>query len=203
MHVNETKLAVGFALFTLCFLRSGQSHAEDVPRLEWGKPVQCYTTAEGENVRVQCGEPDSQGKRTCLVAPSKVKHFQQEVTHVQDCETTGVADDYQRLVNSGSQLVPALAEVPPGYARDNYGRAFQVQFDLLKRVYIGASWLPTMQLGDSTNHSRSTSPIGRAQLETGTIISIQSPRGRSRHDIRLIEGSAGLDDFELRGQLFR
>ncbi|MFO0660459.1 MAG: hypothetical protein U0165_11600 [Polyangiaceae bacterium] len=198
--VRWTLAALSLSLSTLCF--SPVALADDIPRLTWGKPVSCYQTAQGEEVRVQCNPPDENGVTTCLVAPNTVKNFPGALTHVQDCENTGGADQLQALVNRGIHLVPALAEVPPGYVRDEFGRAYQVQFDLMKRFYLGAAWLPTFQLSDQAKSAGTRSPLGRAVLETGTVISVLSPRGRSRHDMHILEGRAGLDDFELRGQLF-
>jgi hypothetical protein len=99
-------------------------------------------------------------------------------------------------------MVPAIAEAPPGYARSESGRAFQVKFDLLRRIYIGVSWVPTFQRGDSRLVLPSNFPFGRAQAELGMDISVLSPAGRSRHDFKILEGSATFSDLELQGLLF-
>jgi len=99
-------------------------------------------------------------------------------------------------------MLPAIAESPPGYARGESGRAYQVKFDLLRRVYIGLGWVPTFQRQSLAPSLPANFPFGRAQAETGIVISVLSPKGRSRHDIHLLEGSATFSDLELRGLLF-
>jgi hypothetical protein len=176
------------------------AHAEDPPRLKWGEPVRCLKTPKGEDVRVQCERVDGQNR--CLVAPNQLS-YGGELRRVQDCTPTEeTADAYQKLVASGAKMVRGIAEVPPGYARSSTGRAFQVKFDLLNRIYLGVSWVPTFQRLSTSAALPNNFPFGRAQAETGFDISVLSPRGRSRHDIRILEGSATFSDLELTGMLF-
>ncbi len=98
-------------------------------------------------------------------------------------------------------MVPAIAEVPPGYERAVTGRAYQVKFDLMNRIYFGASWVPTFQLTAQSLVSPEEM-FGRGQAEMGFHISYLSHAGRSRHDIKILEGTATFADLELRGLLF-
>ncbi len=153
-------------------------------------------------VRVQCDGPPSQ--RRCLVAPNQMEGGG-ELRHVQECSSIEERPALQNLVDSGVKIVPALPETPPGYARTAGGRAFQVKFDLLNRLYVGASWIPSFQRSDTRLASpASDSPfgLGRGQVEAGLHISVLSPRGRSRHDFRILEGTATFKDLELNGLLF-
>jgi hypothetical protein len=111
-------------------------------------------------------------------------------------------DAYDHLVATGAQMIPAIAEAPPGYARAESGRAFQVKFDLLRRIYLGVGWVPTFQRGDSRLLLPSNFPFGRAQAELGMDVSVLSPAGRSRHDFKVLEGTATFSDLELTGLLF-
>jgi hypothetical protein len=122
-----------------------------------------------------------------------------ELDHVKECVYNDDPAAYQRLVGSGAQMVGAVAEAPPGYARSESGRAYQVKFDLLNRIFIGVSWLPTLE--GSTAGVPDLS-LGRAQAEAGLHISYLRPHGRSRHDIKILDGSAAFGDLELRGLLF-
>ena len=176
--------------------------ADDLPQLEWGKPVACMTNTKGEVVRVQCdGGTPRYGKKAnrCLVASNTMQPDGATLERVQECVFRDEPDAYKTLANSGAQMIPAIAEAPPGYARSESGRAYQVKFDLLNRIYIGASWLPTLERGSSDIPSLSW---GRGRAETGFQISVLSPRGRSRHDIKILEGSAAFSDLELQGMLF-
>ncbi len=44
------------------------------------------------------------------------------------------------LVAQGYRVVPALAEAPPGWHRDERQRVLQVNFDLARRVWLGAGY---------------------------------------------------------------
>ena len=187
----------------LSTLSPSEARSEEVPQLSWDKPVVCMRNTKGEPVRVQCDvAPDQQGRRLptrCLVAPNFLRGDLGELDKVQSCIYNDDPRAYQRLADGGVKLVPAFAETPPGYARSEAGRAFQVKFDLLNRIYLGVSWLPTME---RTLKGVPGVSFGRGQAEAGFNISVLSPRGRSRHDIRLLEGTMAFGDLELRGLLF-
>lgn len=203
MRLRESSI-----LFTLSPLLSivlgvawiSPAHAEDIPRLQWDQPIRCLRrNGPEEVVRVQC--ENKGGEVRCLVAPNQMT-YGGELQRIKECPTIEEQPAYQKLVASGARMVPAVAETPPGYARSDNGRAFQVKFDLLNRVYVGVSWVPTFQRSDGDIASPAGFPFGRAQAETGLNISVLSPKGRSRHDIRILEGTATFSDLELRGLLF-
>ena len=182
---------------------AGAARAEERPTLRWSEPVRCMRTPSGDVVRVQCGGPPSQ--RRCLVAPNQMEGGG-ELRHVRECSVIEESPAYQALVDGGAKVEPALAETPPGYARSARGRAFQVKFDLLNRVYVGASWLPSFQKSDSAlpSPTSGSSPfgLGRGQAEMGLHVSALSKHGRSRHDFRILEGTATFKDLEINGLLF-
>lgn len=171
------------------------AQADDRPRLDWEKPIRCMKTPSGEPVRVQC---DAVGR--CLVAPDRGSDGA-ELRRTKSCDTN---DDraYPMLQRAGAQLVPAVAEAPPGFARSESGRAYQVQFDLLNRVYLGGGWAPLFQKGDPTAKKPPGFPLGRARIEAGFEASVLSPRGRSRHDFRAFEGAVSFTDLQVSGLLF-
>jgi hypothetical protein len=161
--------------------------------------------SKGEPVRVQCDVPltglggRAKAPSRCLVAPNALRGDGSELEQVNECVYNDDPSAYARLVKAGATLVPAVAEAPAGYARNESGRAYQVKFDLLNRIYLGVSWLPTLEGPDASLPSFS---LGRAQAETGLHISVLRPNKRSRHDIRILEGSAAFGDLELKGLLF-
>lgn len=177
---------------------AGSARAADTPRLSWDQPITCMKDPQGKPVRVQCTKlPD--GTMRCLVAPNELEGGG-ELTHLAPCATEeGLT--YERLAPKGGTFVPAVAESPEGYARSERGHAYQVKFDLLNRFYLGASWSPTSQLAGN-DASGAPFGFGRGRAEMGLEISLLSPTGRSRHDLRILEGSAAFKDFELTGVLF-
>lgn len=184
-----------------CVFWQSAASADGLRQLDWDKPVRCMKNTKGEEVRVQCDDADAKkGARQCLVAPNAMTVYTGELERVQPCTVDDDLDIYKKLVASGAQMVPAIAEAPPGYARSENGRVYQVKFDLLNRVYLGLSWLPTIK--NTPNDTLPDLSFGRARAETGLHISYLSHRGRSRHDIRILEGSASLGDMELQGLLF-
>lgn len=185
-------------------LSPSEARSEELPQLSWDKPVVCMRNTKGESVRVQCDLPPHElgGKKTparCLVAPNSLPGGGGELDKVQSCIYNDDPLAFKKLETSGAKMVRALAETPPGYARSEAGRAFQVKFDLLNRIYLGVSWLPTME---RTKTGVPGLSWGRGQAEAGFHISVLSPRGRARHDIKLLEGTMAFGDLELRGLLF-
>jgi hypothetical protein len=181
---------------------AGAARAEERPTLQWSETVHCMRTPKGDVVRVQCDGPLT--RLHCLVAPNEMEGGG-ELHHVQECPTIEESRAYQAMIDSGAKIEPAVAEAPPGYARSDRGRAFQVKFDLLNRVYVGASWIPSFQKSDAgLPQPTSGSPFGfgRGQAETGLHISALSTHGRSRHDLRILEGTATFKDLEINGLLF-
>ena len=178
------------------------ARADERPTLQWSQPIHCMKTPKGDVVRVQCDGPTTQ--LHCLVAPNEMEGGG-ELLHVQECPSVDEVPVYQALIASGAKIEAAVAETPPGYARSERGRAFQVKFDLLNRVYVGASWIPGFQktdIGVPSPTSGSPLGLGRGQAETGLDISTLSTHGRARHDFRILEGTVTFKDLEINGLLF-
>ncbi len=189
-----TSIVAAFA-----FISSARAADEPVtPVLSYDRSVTCYDLADGRTVRVQC-DPDAKGKQVCLAAPNEMQGLGDPIERVLPCEHRS-ADEYKALAK-GAKIVPAIAEAPPGYARSERGRAFQVKFDLLNRFYIGVGWAPTLQSNRGFQVPAGF-PFARGNAEMGIVLSVLSPRNRTRHDIRILDGSAMFADFEVSGTLF-
>lgn len=106
------------------------------PLLRWGVPTACLVRADGTRWRAQCDRP----ALTCLVAPdtelSGEGEPQTSLERAPPCAGAELRED--ALLADGFRLVPAAAEVPPGWRRDERQRAMQVAFDLGRRVWLGA-----------------------------------------------------------------
>jgi hypothetical protein len=165
--------------------------------MAWDKPVRCMVGEDGKTVRVQC--ETREGQLVCLWSPNEAITGG-EIDHTKPCDTVEPVDAYKRLAKDGAKMVQGIAEAPPGYARAASGRAYQVKFDLMNRIYLGAAWVPTFQL--TAKAFDPATQFGRGQAEMGIELSVLSHKGRSRHDIHILEGTATFADLELRGLLF-
>ncbi|HSM91914.1 MAG TPA: hypothetical protein VLT47_03445 [Anaeromyxobacteraceae bacterium] len=111
---------------------------EGAPALRWGEPSRCLVRAD-TYYRVQC---DDATKR-CLVAPDA--ELDPDASPVAQLERAPGCDGppltTNDLTSRGYAVVPALAESPPGWYRDERQRAMQVDFDLNARYYLGGGYL--------------------------------------------------------------
>ncbi|WP_223646820.1 hypothetical protein [Corallococcus sp. EGB] len=89
--------------------------------------------------RARCDD----AKKECLVSPayeldSEGHESDQPLQRVDGCVPNLMPPRTAREY----RLVPALAEAPPGWYRDERGRVLQYNFDLHRRVYVGGAWAP-------------------------------------------------------------
>jgi hypothetical protein len=192
--LRKTGSAIAVASFAEVTFGTHPARA-DPPTLDWDKPIACLVNEKGQSVRVQCEW--TPGGRRCLVAPNALPSGE-PLEGVQPCSDRGMK--YSELAAKGVTVVSANPEVQPGYVRSASGRPYQVQFDLLNRFYFGLAWAPTFHREHVGVDS--IAPLSRAQGEMGMHVSLLSPGGRSRHDLRFLEGSVMLTDFEVQGTLF-
>ena len=153
------------------------------------RPVLCVPGADGQRMRVQCDE----GRKTCLWAPdgelaSGGQTIKRDLERARECvpaEATFLSERRAR----GYRVVRGLPDAPYGWERDDRGRVFQVNFDLKRRLYLGASWAPRSIGGDSD--------AGRTAIDFGVFVWEHLNRSRSptRHRVRLIEGEARIAPY--------
>ncbi|RKH60141.1 hypothetical protein D7X96_34180 [Corallococcus interemptor] len=89
--------------------------------------------------RARCDD----AKKECLVSPAQVLDSQghetdQPLPRADWCVSRVMTPETTRQY----RLVPAIAEAPPGWYRDERGRVLQYNFDLHRRVYVGGAWAP-------------------------------------------------------------
>ena len=168
--------------------------AADLPHLEWNQPVWCMTDGLGRPVRVQL-QKDQAARPVYLVAPGE-DEYGKELSRVSSCNVSGGDQTLAQIKKHGIRLLPAIAEAPPGWYRDERGRVFQIHFDMFKRFYLGGGWSPMW------DPSAGSHDYNRARFEMGFVSSWVAPESRMRHTIRAVEGDIVLDDVQVRGQLF-
>ena len=125
---------------------------EGAPALRVDRTTRCFERTIGGRWRAQC---DANTKR-CLVAPDAELSADgeplAELDRAPACAAPGWREE--ELVAQGYEVVPALAESPPGWQRDERQRVMQVNFDLNRRLWLGAGWaagnLPGSDGGEAT-----------------------------------------------------
>ncbi len=125
---------------------------EGSPVLRLDVPSRCLERDVGGRWRAQC---DAATKR-CLLAPDAELSADGEpvasLDRIPACAVPGWRE--KDLVAEGFELVPALAETPAGWQRDDRQRVMQVSFDLNRRIWLGAGYaaggLPGSGTGEAT-----------------------------------------------------
>jgi hypothetical protein len=137
---------------------------EGAPVLRMDRASRCFERAVGGRWRAQC---DASSKR-CLVAPDAELSAEGEpvagLDRIPPCLSPGWRED--DLVAQGYAVVPALAETPPGWQRDERQRIMQVNFDLNRRMWLGAGYgagsFPWSDAGEATAGVRWDVPLRMA-----------------------------------------
>ncbi len=119
---------------------------EPRPALRYDQPVVCaplFKTTEVPSgyYRMQCDA----ATRRCLVAPFRELDPEGVETQRPLLRTSAclpAEKDAHTLAAEGYRFVPAFAEAPPGWYRDERGRVMQFNFDLHRRIWLGGAWAP-------------------------------------------------------------
>lgn len=125
---------------------------EGAPALRLDRTSRCLERGRGGRWRAQC---DATSK-TCLVAPDGQLdadgNVAGELERASPCVVPGWRED--DLASQGYTFLPALAEAPPGWHRDERQRVLQTSFDLARRVWLGAGYgagsFPWSDAGEGT-----------------------------------------------------
>jgi len=160
-----------------------------LPIMDGERPVQCAKDKEGQVWRLQCDH----AAKVCLYAPDaeldsegqRVKPLEQ----ARDCSFE-LPFDRVKLEAGGYVMRAGRPDAPWGWTRDARGRAFQINFDLKRRMYFGVAYSPQKILENPLQSARTSIDYGLLVFETRT-------QGRSpmRHRVRLLEGEVHLEPF--------
>ncbi len=154
-----------------------------LPVLRWDGYSQCASLGPSPQVpsgryRVQCEERS----RRCLVAPEHEldadgTESDRPLERVPFC--TENTEDIRQRAAEGYTFVPALAETPPGWYRDERGRVMQFNFDLHRRVWLGGAWAPLWRQDEERS-------LERGRVDFGIVTEI--PRGEKlMHRLTLLD----------------
>jgi hypothetical protein len=181
------------ALASAASSRPARADAAELPAMDPRLPVLCVPRGAGsDGLRVQCDDL----KKVCLWAPDGELDsrgaVKRDLERARACVPAEASFLDQRRAQ-GYRIVRASPDAPFGWERDERGRVFQVNFDLKRRLYLGASWAPRATADESD--------AGRAAIDFGVLVWEHLHRSRSpvRHRVRLVEGEARLAPYS--GQL--
>lgn len=125
---------------------------EGAPALRLDRTSRCFERPIGGRWRAQC---DATTKK-CLVAPDNELDASGAPAAGLDrapaCAEPGWREE--ELAAQGYEIIPALAEAPAGWQRDDRQRLMQVNFDLNRRIWLGAGYgagsFPWSDTGEAT-----------------------------------------------------
>jgi hypothetical protein len=199
MSGTRAGAAIAAGLAALVYARA--AGAEGMPRIDRDKPFQCLTDGKGRQFRVQCAPPDAPpDKKICVYTPDSERDTDGAWTgpleRALPCYPNGPFDT-TLLERQGYKLVEGIADAPYGWHRDERNRIMQVNFDLHRRLYVGGSWSPILQVHDE--NAEDQSEMGRAAIDFGLFeyqyFSGGKDKARLRHRLSLVEGQVTLAPF--------
>ena len=169
----------------------------DEPVLDWSKPILCLSDDRGTRIYTQC---DLDHKR-CLFHDGCVPGTSGKgcvpLDRIKGCTDFGSGGQiYQELRRDGVRFVRAGAETPPGWQRDTEGRVFQTHFDMNRRLWLGAHWLPSYGSPDRYE-------LGSVGFDTGLRVEWLSESTRVRHRLHVANGELWINPLGARGTLLR
>ena len=145
-----------------------------LPSQTYGVTTWCASLGTSPQVpsgryRVQC---DAEALR-CLAVPEHEleadgTESDRPLERVTPCRELS-AEELRQRVDEGYGFVPATAEAPPGWYRDERGRVMQFNFDLHRRIWLGGAWAPLWRTGEQR-------ALSRGRLDFGIIT--EFPLGR-------------------------
>lgn len=170
---------------------SARAHADDpeAPIMDHDKPVQCARDVDHHVWRIQCDATT----KVCLYAANEELDADghrvpgaKSLERARDCAFDAPVDR-TKLEAEGYHFVAARADAPWGWTRDERGRVFQVNFDLRKRLFFGVGYSPKKILDNPFESKRTSIDFG--------LLSFDAKTDRSRHRVRLVQGSVHMEPF--------
>ena len=175
--------------------------SQEPPMMRSDRPVYCVPDRDGVIWRIQCDEES----KVCLFAHNKELDSRgQPVKSLERAKHCAPNVELSRdaLRAQGYRLVFGRADIPYGWTRDDRGRAFQINFDLRRRLYLGVAYAPILAQGigdrDQTAKKRVAIDFGLFRYEYWG-----GESHPTRHRLRLVEGEISVDPFSANVALLR
>ena len=160
------------------------------PMMDPDRPVQCARDKDGKLWRLQCND----ARRICLYAPND--ELGSEGTRVKPLERARACPafdqpfDRAKLEADGYTMLAGRPDAPYGWTRDERGRVFQINFDLHRRLYLGAAYTPQKILENPLQSTRTSVDFGLLIFDH--LVDGETP---TRHRFRFFEGEVHLEPF--------
>ncbi len=169
--------------------------------MDWDKPIFCMSDEKGRPIRVQCTKRSDDAERVCLWASNCERGGQgprcRKLERVRSCRHPHRSHERRMgRIKDGYRFVKAVAESPPGWLRDEQGRVFQYNFDLNRRVWLGAGWPYRLGPGD-----RQT--LNSVGISTGVRVDILTRKLRTRFRVHAFVGDVYLNPLSVDMLLLR
>lgn len=155
-----------------------------LPFMDYETPSRCLRLPPSPRVpsgryRMQCDEKT----RRCLIAPEHEldpdgTESDRPLERVPPCVLS--ENDPPASFSEDSTLVPAIAEAPPGWYRDERGRVMQFNFDLHRRVWLGGAWAPLWRPDEPQ-------AFNRGRVDFGIIHEIPSQDKKLMHRLTWLD----------------
>jgi hypothetical protein len=159
------------------------------PMMDPDRTVHCARDKDGLVWRIQCNATT----KICLYAPNEELDASGErrkpLEHAREC-ALDEPFDRAALEAAGFAMVPGRPDAPWGWTRDERGRVFQVNFDLKKRLYLGAGYTPKKVIENPLESKRTSVDFGLFIFDY-----LSTGKTPTRHRIRLVEGEVHLEPF--------
>lgn len=143
--------------------------------------------------RAQCDHET----RTCLITPShELDPGGTETERLLERVRTCVSEIHAPVPGDSLktyQMVPSIADAPPGWYRDERGRVMQFNFDLHRRIWLGGAWSPLQTPAKVLEN--------RVRLDFG--ISLEFPSEKRMHRMRMLETELFLGEPSVDTTLFQ
>ena len=190
-------LGLALLIFFVPTLAAADGPASELPRIRWDRPVWCMDDPAHKRIRVQCTRPNEEGEKVCLYAPDcqigRRATSCQALRRAKTC--IRVRQTYADLVQAGYRFTRAVAAAPPGWMRDARGRVFQYNFDLGRRIWIGARW-------PFAHGPEDRMELGRVGLESGARIEVLTRKERTRYRFHALVSEVMLNPLSVDATLF-
>jgi hypothetical protein len=187
---GTVRVALVAAIGIVCVCLAPAHADRELPAMDPDRPVVCARATDGTVWRIQCDD----ASKSCLYAPDHERLAGggrgKPLERARACPAFDEPFDRAAWEARGYTLVPAKPDVEWGWTRDDLGRAFQINFDLKRRMYFGVAYAPRKVLESPLESTRTSMDFGLLSYETWG--GAEHP---NRHRLRVVEGEVHLAPF--------
>ncbi len=167
------------------------SRADDgaLPMMDPDRPVICARDKDGGVWRIQC-DP---ARKICIYAANdELSAGGARTKPLERARACSIDEAFDRaaLEAAGFRMVAGRADAPYGWMRDERGRVLQVNFDLRKRIFLGAAYTPQKILDNPLESKRTSVDFGLLSFDY-----LDDGVTPTRHRFRFVQGEVHVEPF--------